>query len=211
MYNRLADLEWDTPIGEAQACGGDAMMRVEALKQVKGFNPALIAGEEPELCVRLREQGWRILRIDAEMALHDMAMTRFRQWWKRSVRTGHAYAEGSAMHGRTAERHWVRESRSAGFWGIVVPLIAFGLAWPTRGLSLVLLGGYPLLYRRTRQYYAVQRGWRLEDARLYAAWIVLAKFPQSIGLVRYWAGRILSQPRRVIDYRGPEPEKARSG
>lgn len=201
VYNHLADLEWDTPIGEAKACGGDAMMRVEPLLQVKGYNPALIAGEEPELCVRLRARGWRILRIDAEMTLHDMAMTRFRQWWKRSVRTGHAYAEGSAMHGLTAERHWVRETRSVVFWGIVLPLVAIGLAWPTRGMSLALLVGYPLLYRRTCRYYAVQRGWQLEDARLLAAWIVLAKFPQAIGLVRYWSGRILSRPRRIIDYR----------
>src|SRR5208337_3579297 len=130
--NRLADLEWDTEVGEAKACGGDAMMRVSAFQAAGGFDPTLIAGEEPDLCLRMRGQGWRVLRIDAEMALHDMAMTRFRQWWRRSVRAGHAYAEGSAMHGRTEERHWVREARSAGFWGLVVPLIAFGLAWPTR-------------------------------------------------------------------------------
>ena len=52
IYNRLADLEWNTPVGEAKYCGGDAMMRVAAFRQVGGFNPDLIAGEEPELCVR---------------------------------------------------------------------------------------------------------------------------------------------------------------
>lgn len=26
VYNRLTDLEWDSPVGEATACGGDAMM-----------------------------------------------------------------------------------------------------------------------------------------------------------------------------------------
>jgi hypothetical protein len=31
------------------------------------------AGEEPELCVRLRRRGWRILRLDAEMTRHDAA------------------------------------------------------------------------------------------------------------------------------------------
>ena len=84
--------------------------------------------------------GGRSLRIDAEMALHDIAMYRFRQWWRRSTRTGHAYAEGSAMYGRTPERHFVRQTRSAVFWGIMVPIIALGLAWPTRGISLALLG-----------------------------------------------------------------------
>ena len=92
VYNLLCDLEWDTPIGETKECGGDSMMRVAAFEQVKGFNPSLIAGEEPELCLRLRQQGWKILRIDAEMTLHDAQITRFSQWWRRSLRSGYAYA-----------------------------------------------------------------------------------------------------------------------
>ena len=28
IYNRLCDMEWDTPVGETKACGGIAMMRV---------------------------------------------------------------------------------------------------------------------------------------------------------------------------------------
>src|SRR5262249_30270274 len=63
IYNRLCDMEWDTPIGEAGACGGDAMMRVPALRQVGGYRASLIAGEEPELCTRLRGAGWKVLRL----------------------------------------------------------------------------------------------------------------------------------------------------
>lgn len=200
VYNRLADLEWDSPVGEAKACGGDAMMRVDAFRQVGGYDPTVIAGEDDETCVRLRKAGWRVLRIDADMTLHDMAMTRFRQWWRRSTRTGHAYAEGSAMHGAPPERHFVRQNRSTIFWGIVVPLLSLGLAWPTHGLSLLLLGGYFLLYRRTRHYYAVQRGWPMDEASLYARWIVLAKFPQTLGLIRYWLGRLSGRRSRVIEY-----------
>jgi glycosyltransferase involved in cell wall biosynthesis len=81
VYNHLCDLEWDTPIGLAKACGGDALMRVTALDQVGGYNPDIIAGEEPDLCFRLRERGWEIWRIDGDMTLHDAAMTRFGQWW----------------------------------------------------------------------------------------------------------------------------------
>jgi GT2 family glycosyltransferase len=202
VYNHLADLEWEMPAGLVDACGGDAMIRVEAFQQAGGYNPAIIAGEEPELCVRLRQNGWKILCIQAEMTLHDMAMTRFRQWWRRSVRAGHAYAEGAAIHGRPPERHFVRQTRSALFWGLLVPLLALGLAWPTWGLSLGLLVGYPLLYQRTRQYYATERGWPLEEARLYAAWVVLAKFPQASGVLRYGLGRIFGKPQRVIDYKG---------
>jgi hypothetical protein len=50
-FNLLCDLEWNTPVGEALACGGDAMMRVKAIQEVTGYNPSLIAGEEPELCL----------------------------------------------------------------------------------------------------------------------------------------------------------------
>jgi GT2 family glycosyltransferase len=82
VYNRLCDLEWASyPFGYAGACGGDALMRVAPVRQVGGYNPDIIAGEEPELCLRLRQRGWKILRVDAEMTLHDAAMTRFGQWW----------------------------------------------------------------------------------------------------------------------------------
>lgn len=105
-YNRLADIEWDTPIGEAMACGGDALMRVQAIQGVNGFNDALICGEEPEMCLRLRRQGWKILRIDADMTLHDAAMTKFSQWWFRMVRSGWAVSQGVAMYGASRKNIW---------------------------------------------------------------------------------------------------------
>src|SRR5262249_50106596 len=180
VYNQLADLEFDTPVGEAKYCGGNAMVRAVAPPQVRGFNPTLIAGEEPELCVRLRQHGWSTLRIDAEMVLHDIAMTRFGQWWRRSVRTGFAFAEGTALHGRSPERHFVRDVQSIVFWGILLPIGCLGLAWPTYGASLAVLGAYYLLYWRIRRY-GLQRGWPVRDARLYARWCVLAKLPMAVG------------------------------
>ena len=201
IYNHLADLEWDSQVGEVKACGGDAMMRVEAVDKVGGYNPEIIAAEDDEVCLRIRHQGWKVARINAEMTLHDMAMTSFHQWWRRSTRTGHAYAEGSAMYGLTPERHFVRQTLGATFWGIALPLMAFGLAWRTHGISLALLAGYLLLYRRTCGYYAVQRAWPLGDARLYSFWIVLAKFPHSLGIIRYWLGRFSGKRSPVIEYR----------
>lgn len=204
VYNRLADLEWDTPTGEAKACGGVAVMRVAALRQVGGFDPDLIAGEEPELCVRLRRSGWRIFRIDAEMALHDMAMTRFRQWWKRSARAGHAFAEGAALHGGAPERHYVRETRSIVVWGLVAPVACLALAWPTRGASLVLLlAGYVLLFGRVYRSCRRKRGSAPADARAFAFFVVVGKIPGAIGVLRYWLGRASGKRSRVVDFRGP--------
>ena len=132
VYNLVADIEWDGPVGESQYCSGDILVRIEAVRQVGGYNPTLIAGEDPDLAVRIRQHGWRILRIDAEMTLHDMAMTRFGQWWKRGVRSGFAFAEGAAMHGKPPERHWVRNVRSVAFWAIAVPLFIVVAACLTR-------------------------------------------------------------------------------
>src|SRR5262249_15215618 len=118
VYNRLADLEWDTPIGEAISCGGDALMRVSAFVAVGGCDTPVSAGEEPELCQRLRVAGWRIVRIDAEMTRHDLAMTRFGQWWRRQFRTGYNGLDiVTRFPGR--DRLFVGMIRSARTWGLV--------------------------------------------------------------------------------------------
>jgi GT2 family glycosyltransferase len=203
VYNRLADLEWDSPIGEAKACGGIVLIRADAFQKVNGFDPSIIAAEDDELCLRLRREGWQIRRIDAEMALHDIAMTRCDQWWRRSVRCGHAYAEGCARHGRTPERHFVQQTCSIVFWGLLVPLLAFGLAWPTHGVSLIILGSYLWLYWRIERY-GMRRGWSAPDARLYAIACVLAKFPMLAGLFVYAFRRIARRPQQIIEYKRTE-------
>ena len=200
VYNRMCDLEWDAPPGEARACGGNALVRVRAFRESGGFRSGLIAGEEPELCLRLRQAGWRILRSARDMVLHDADMTEFGQWWRRALRAGWAFAEGAALHGSSPERHWVRDTRSVLFWGLVLPVAVLLLAWPTRGLALALLAGYPVLAARIHAR-AVRDGLSRRDARLQAGFIVLGKFPQAIGLAQFAAMRLLGRRRRVVDWR----------
>jgi glycosyltransferase involved in cell wall biosynthesis len=95
VYNRLCDLEWRVPPGAAKSFGGDVMVRASALQGVGGYRDDLIAGEEPELCVRLRRLGWQIHALEGEMTWHDADMRRFRQWWLRNKRCGYAYATGA--------------------------------------------------------------------------------------------------------------------
>jgi glycosyltransferase involved in cell wall biosynthesis len=199
IYNRLCDLEWDTPTGPTKACGGDAMIRVDALTAVNGYNANLIAGEEPELCVRLRAAGWGIRRIDAEMTLHDAAMTRFSQWWRRNVRNGHAYAEGSAMHGAPPELHWVRETRSNWIWGLLIPLLILAILWPSGGWSAVILLLYPVQALRTFCY--ARRRWSTRDAMLYGVFCVLGKFPQVIGQLTYCIRTLRGTESTLIEYK----------
>jgi GT2 family glycosyltransferase len=205
IYNLLCDVEWDTPIGEARACGGDAMMRVSALVEVGGYDERLIAGEEPELCVRIRKAGFRIERIDAEMTLHDAAMTRAAQWWTRNVRSGFAYAEGAAMHGAPPERHFVREYRRAWFWAALLPALVLGAAVPTRGASFFLLGGYLLSALRAERSFR-RRGRSRHDARWAAVFVTLGKFPELQGILKYSRARMRGRSVSLIEYKDPATE-----
>ncbi|MEX0294879.1 glycosyltransferase family 2 protein [Pseudomonas putida] len=197
VYNWLCDLEWDTPLGETKACGGDALMRVDAFVAVAGYRSALIAGEEPELCVRLRAAGWKVWRLAAEMTLHDAAMTRFGQWWRRSVRAGYAYAEGASLHGAPPERHWLRESRRAWVWGLGIPLlVALASIW--MGLwALVLLLVYPLQMLRL-----ARRGGRsARENAVQAVFLVLGKFPEMLGQMRFVLNRFTAGNPALIEYK----------
>ena len=151
IYNRLVDEEWNVTPGKVKYCGGDVMMRSTALLEAGGYRCTLIAGEEPELCVRLRQRGWSILCVAEPMTVHDAAMTTFKQWWLRAMRAGHAFAEGAYLHGGPPERHWVRETRSAWIWAAAIPLMIlvggavlgpvaflFALVFPVQVLRLSL-------------------------------------------------------------------------
>lgn len=199
IYNRLSDIELDAPVGEAKSCGGDALVRLSAFCAVGGFNPNWIAGEEPEFCLRLRRAGWKIWRIDAEMTRHDARVARFPQWWQRSVRTGHAYAQGAWSYGRDREHHWARESLSIWFWGAALWSSALAFAKPSRGQSLALLAGYPALLARIFAR-ARGRGLNREDAALYALFCLLGKLPQLEGQILFIRNRMKNQRSRLIEY-----------
>jgi GT2 family glycosyltransferase len=191
LWNGLIDREWATPVGEAEACGGDALMRIAPLRAVGGFNPDLIAGEEPELCLRLRRAGWQVWRIDAEMTLHDAAMTRFGQWWRRSVRAGHAAAEGAALHGGGAERYNVTRVRRSMFWGAGVPVAAVAGATVTPWALLIVLA-WPLQVLRLVM--------RRHDAT-EALFLTLGKIPEAIGVIGYRWHRLRGRRRGLIEYK----------
>ena len=196
VYNRLCDREWDTPVGPARACGGDALMRMTALADAGGYRESLIAGEEPELCLRLRAAGWEVWRLDAEMTLHDAAMTRLSQWWRRARRAGHAAAEGAALHGTGPERHGVRPTLSALGWAGALPAAALGLgALHPAGLALLL--AWPAQTARM----ARRAGGRRADW-VWAGFTMAAKLPEMLGALDYALARARRRPARIIEYKG---------
>lgn len=207
IYNRLCDMEWDTPVGEARSVGGDMMVRVRDLANIGGFREGMIAGEEPELCVRLRKAGWKILRVDAEMTLHDAAMTSFSQWWKRAIRSGHAYAEGAHLHGQPPERHNVRPVRSAIVWALLMPLLALSsvavgiwlTTWAWLLVGLVGTGYLRLFFRIARQRRL--DGDKPKMAKLYALFCILAKWPQLAGILHFHLDRAFGRKSELIEYK----------
>lgn len=191
-WNRLTDAEWDTPVGEAKACGGDALMRRAALREVHGYRDDLIAGEEPEMCFRLRAKGWRILRIDAEMTWHDAALTRMSQWWKRNRRAGHAFAEGAALHGGSPERFRVTETYRALIWGALIPGLAVLGAFVITPWMLLLMLAWPLqAFRLWRAGLPFDRAW----------FLTLGKMAEAQGVLSYHWGRLIRRKSKIIEYK----------
>jgi GT2 family glycosyltransferase len=191
VYNRLFDLEWRHSPGEVNACGGIFMVRASVFRAVGGFRADVIAAEDNEFCVRVRRLDEKIVLLDTAMVWHDAAMRRFTEWWRRARRTGHAYAQVAALHGKSEERYFVRECRRVWLWGLAIPAIALGLAAFTRGVSLLVLLFYgPQFGWIVRN--ARKRGWPLGDAMVYAFFTALSKFPAVEGMIayhwRHWRG-----------------------
>jgi GT2 family glycosyltransferase len=201
IYNRLCDIEFDAPAGEVRSTGGIFLIRAEAFRSIGGMRVEVVAGEEPEMCFRLREGGWRIHRLADPMVLHDSAITRFRQWWIRAKRGGVGIALGRHLHGRSAERFCVREWRRTLLWGVAMPLLALGLAWPTWGISV---GIYALLL--AAQWLRTARGLRRAgksrgDAVRYGLSCVVAKFPGAMGVLKFHADLARGRHSGIVEYK----------
>jgi GT2 family glycosyltransferase len=202
IYNRLCSIEWRSPAGRIEnmnALGGIMAVRINAFQAVDGFNEKAIAGEEPDLGVRLGLAGYSIIKIDQPMATHDANIMSFGQWWVRAVRGGHALAHRYASHGRSRFRDGRRELLSDLFWGLAVPVTVLAFLIPTRGLSLILLGGYALLAGRVWRHYS-RAGLDRGDAWLVTRFIIYGKFAHVLGIFRYGMNRLRGR-FHIIEYK----------
>ena len=201
-FNRLCAMEWKSQPGDLSnysSLGGISMIRVGVFRQLCGFNQDVIAGEDSELGVRMSLAGYRISKLDHEMATHDANMTKFSQWWKRSIRAGHAIGQRAFLNGDSPVRDCVRERRSTLFWGLVLPLFIL-LVLPLNGMvSLLLLGGYVVLGIRVFSYRR-HLGDSAADAYLYARYLVLAKLANGLGLIKFYWNKFC-QRYEIIEYK----------
>jgi cellulose synthase/poly-beta-1,6-N-acetylglucosamine synthase-like glycosyltransferase len=195
VYNALCDQEWNTPVGEATECGGDALIRMEAFDQVGGYRAELRAGEEPEMTARMRAAGWKIWRIDAPMTEHDAKILTLRQWLRRTQRGGYGYAQAWQATKALPTRLYARNLRSAFIWAFTIPLIVVVVALLMK--SPLILLAIPVLYGL--QFLRI--GGKTHSGRLRwtsAGLLLLAKFPEAIGAIRYF---VSGGTRSVPEYK----------
>jgi cellulose synthase/poly-beta-1,6-N-acetylglucosamine synthase-like glycosyltransferase len=206
-YNRIADIEWDTPIGESGGFGGDVLLRCSVFREVGGYDESLIAGEDPDLCFRIRRAGHRVLRLDEEMSLHDADMHRFGQFWQRQVRGGHAYAELLSLHGRAADPASFRSVCSIGLWGGLLPLAALAAAPFAPALTGAVAGLYLVQWLRIR---ARRRRISSDGAAAYASACLAGKVAELRGVLLFaWQRLVRRQDSTLIEYKGPSGEGPR--
>lgn len=216
LYNRLCEMEWNTPVprgGLTRAVGGDAVYRVAAFRSVGGFDASLIAGEEPDLCYRLRLGGHRLKRVPLDMTLHDAAMTTFGQWWRRQVRAGHAYSEGAWIHRHEPGRYRQREVRSIVLWGGILPaaaVVSSVLAAPIAvPVCCLVIACQCARVTATR----LRRGDGLRHSVLYGVMNQVGKLAQFQGVIGFHLARLRGRRVALIEYKAashlaqPEPRE----
>ena len=184
VYNQLCDLEWAAPSGDVKACGGIFMIRSVSFSEVGGMNIDIVGGEEPEMCFRLRQQGWKIRRESNDMAWHDAAMTTFSQWWKRAMRSGFAYAEGFSLHGLGQEHYRLRECLRILLWGFVIPFLIIVASVFYSQLCILFLLIYFVQFVKVF-FVSLKKNKSSRIAAFTAFFIVIDKFPQVIGLFMF--------------------------
>ncbi len=205
VYNRILDLDWMIAPGWTEFFGGDVLIRRSALVSVDGYNPELIAGEEPEMCRRLRAGGWRILHIDHPMTRHDLRMTHFSQYWRRALRAGHAYAQVSALFAQTADPFWSAAARRNRLRGSILILLA---VCSVLGAILLKSAWPPVLLLSLILVAAARSAWKVRDRS--SSWMTLILFglhshlqeiPIFLGQVRYRFAKARRRRMTLIEYK----------
>lgn len=212
-YNLLCEIEWNTPIGEALASGGDVLMWVPALLVVGGFNEQLIAFEEPDLCRRLRNRGWKIWRLDADMTRHDANILHFTQWWKRHERAGYGAMVITNLCEKEGDAdgvaHFSQQVKSPRRWALSVIIFLF-LGIPTAiyaagvlgGLGLIVVAAFLLGLQTLRIASGAQsRSPDFQAALLYGTFTMIAKIPQTLGQIRYLCDQSKGINATIIEYK----------
>jgi glycosyltransferase involved in cell wall biosynthesis len=204
IFNRVLDLDWVYRPGFTEFCGGDVLMRRKALLEAGGFDEGLIAGEEPELCRRMRARGYRILHIDQPMTGHDLQITHVSQYWRRAIRAGHAYAEVSERFRGSNDPSWELDRRRnimrGSFW--ILSFITVIFASTRFGLVPVALWFVFLMLLSLRSAWKAR--WKTGNwvtLLLFGFHSHLQQFPICVGQFEYELGKRRGKAKTLIEYK----------
>ncbi|MCL4488735.1 MAG: glycosyltransferase [Chloroflexi bacterium] len=119
---KLADRDTDV-----SRVGGAAMYRRSVLEQVGTFNPYFYSDGEPELCVRIRHAGYRILRLGSPIAFHYSdpveAISTLIARWKRNLWLG----MGQSMRYHLGTPLFIPYVRERGYGCVPIVVLVVGL------------------------------------------------------------------------------------
>ena len=114
------------------------------------------------------------------------------------MRGGYGFAQGAALHGDPPERHAVRETRRVWFWGLGIPLATVCLVPLMGWWAMIALSAYPIQVVRLRAHgdrASARENW------LRAAGLVVSKFPEMFGQVKFQLDRLRQAQSRLIEYK----------
>ncbi|TNJ37003.1 glycosyltransferase [Prosthecochloris vibrioformis] len=207
LFNWIGNLEWNGPAGESDCFGGDVLMRRTALEATGGYDEELVGGEDPELSRRIIRAGWQLLRMDASMTHHDLAMFKLSQYLRRAYRSGYGFAAVRYREAAVGSDFWHYEYRKISIKGggfsaalvISIPLLGMGTVLSSSAALLLLMTGTTLLLMprlfKVRQFMREQKLSR-SDARRYAWHCSFVVLPQLAGVIRFHIGQLVGNPLR---------------
>jgi cellulose synthase/poly-beta-1,6-N-acetylglucosamine synthase-like glycosyltransferase len=197
VYHLIMSMEWRAETGYCRYFGGDVLILRDALEKTNGYDVSVLVGEDPELSYRVRKCGFQVVRLDTRVTTHDINMSSFRQYWKRAVRTGYSYVEVCLRHIKDPEKMWLREVVRI-VYKALLPIVLILAGAASGHLIIGLILGLLVLARPLFSFARLQREYR-ENTRntliyvLHSAFVV---YPQFIGMLRYFWGRVAGKPLR---------------
>jgi GT2 family glycosyltransferase len=197
VFNQMCDIEWNTAVGDSLAFGGDMLCRASAFSVVGGYDDDLIAGEDPDLSLRLRLAGWKLRRLPDEMTVHDADIRLISQWWKRTERSGFAFAAGAIKNWSLPGRPFLRQLGSSLFWGFAFPVLTVVLAFVNPWVLVIAAAAICIQVLKVRRYV----GTSVRGSFTYAVAAVAGKVPEAVGAIRCLMRSVARRPARLIEYK----------
>jgi hypothetical protein len=152
----------------------------------------------------MRGRGYKILHIDHPMTGHDLQMTKWKQYWKRATRAGHAYAQISERFRGSNDPAWQKERNAnllRGIFWTLSPLAALLACLPFGVLPLL---GWFLLLALLSIRSAWQARWKSTEVLtllLYGFHSQLQQIPICFGQLQYEMDKKRGKSRKLIEYK----------